>query len=257
MDRVQKIMPFLSYDSDPYIVTADGNLYWIIDAYTTSSYYPYSEPYEPEKSSTNYIRNSVKVVVDAYNGDTSYYLVDADDPLANTYAKIYPKLFKSFDQMPESLRAHVRYPNAMFNIQANVYKRYHMNDVRYSIREDLWEISGEVFGTKEVPMTPNYYIMKLPGEKKVEFINSIPYTPSGKRNMTGLLMARNDGENYGELILYQLPKDQIIYGPMQIESQIDQTPEAFKGIFTLEFSRIDLHSRKYVRHSDRGLAGLC
>lgn len=243
MDRVQKIMPFLSYDTDPYIVTADGKLYWIIDAYTTSSYYPYSEPYEPEKSNTNYIRNSVKVVVDAYNGDTSYYLVDSDDPLANTYAKIYPKLFKSFDQMPESLRAHVRYPNAMFNIQANVYKRYHMNDVKVFYQgEDLWEISGEVFGTKEVPMTPNYYIMKLPGEKKVEFINSIPYTPSGKRNMTGLLMARNDGENYGELILYQLPKDRIIYGPMQIESQIDQTPEISK-----EFSLWNSAGSTYIR----------
>jgi len=243
MGRVQKIMPFLQYDSDPYIVTADGKLYWIIDAYTTSSYYPYSEPFAPETSKMNYIRNSVKVVVDAYNGETYYYLVDDNDPIANTYAKIYPKLFKSFEQMPESLKAHIRYPNVMFNIQANVYKRYHMSDVKVFYQgEDLWEISSEIYGTQEVPMTPNYYIMKLPGEADVEFISSIPYTPSGKRNMTGLLMARNDGANYGELILYQLPKDKIIYGPMQIESQIDQTPEISK-----EFSLWNSAGSTYIR----------
>ena len=242
-ERVQKIMPFLEYDTDPYIVTADGKLYWIIDAYTTSSYYPYSEPFSPEKSTMNYIRNSVKVVIDAYNGETVYYLVNGEDPIATTYAKIYPKLFKSFDQMPESLQKHIRYPNVMFNIQANVYKRYHMKDVKIFYQgEDLWEISNEIFGTQEVPMTPQYYIMKLPGENNVEFINSIPYTPTGKRNMTGLLVARNDGDNYGELILYQFPKDRIIYGPMQIESQIDQHPEISK-----EFSLWNSAGSTYIR----------
>lgn len=243
MQRVQKIMPFLQYDTDPYIVTADGNLYWIIDAYTTSSYYPYSEPFDPTKSNMNYIRNSVKIVIDAYNGDTSYYLVNEEDPIAATYAKIYPMLFKSFDQMPESLKSHIRYPNVMFNIQANVYKRYHMKDVKIFYQgEDLWEISNEIFGTQEVPMTPQYYIMKLPGESTVEFINSIPYTPTGKRNMTGLLVARNDGEYYGELVLYQFPKDRIIYGPMQIESQIDQSPEISK-----EFSLWNSSGSTYIR----------
>lgn len=243
MERVHKIMPFLQYDTDPYIVTADGKLYWIIDAYTTSSYYPYSEPFDPTKSTMNYIRNSVKVVIDAYNGETVYYLVNEEDPIATTFMKIYPQLFKSFDQMPESLRAHIRYPNVMFNIQANVYKRYHMNDVKIFYQgEDLWEISNEIFGTKEVPMTPQYYIMKLPGESEVEFINSIPYTPTGKKNMTGLLVARNDGENYGELVLYQFPKDRIIYGPMQIESQIDQTPEISK-----EFSLWNSAGSTYIR----------
>ena len=233
MQRVQKIMPFLQYDSDPYIVTVDGKLYWIIDAYTASSYYPYSEPYDVQNSNVNYIRNSVKVVIDAYNGDASYYLVNSDDPLADTYAKIYPKLFKSIDQMPEGLKAHIRYPNLMFNIQADVYKRYHMNDVKVFYQgEDLWQISNEIYGTDETSMIPNYYIMKLPGEDKAEFINSIPYTPQGKRNMTGLLMARNDGEHYGQLVLFQLPKDKLIYGPMQIESQIDQHTEISKE-FTL------------------------
>ena len=243
LQRVQKIMPFLQYDNDPYIVTADGKLYWIIDAYTTSSFYPYSEPYDPTRSNMNYIRNSVKVVIDAYNGHVNYYMVDGDDPIINTYAKIYPVLFKSFDQMPESLQAHIRYPNAMFNIQANVYKRYHMNDVKVFYQgEDLWEISNEIFGTNEVPMTPTYYVMKLPGENDVEFINSIPYTPTGKRVLTGLLVARNDGEHYGELVLYQMPKDRFIDGPMQIESQIDQSPEISK-----EFSLWNSSGSTYIR----------
>ncbi|MDD4564746.1 MAG: UPF0182 family protein, partial [Eubacteriales bacterium] len=243
MERVQTIMPFLEYDTDPYIVTADGKLYWIIDAYTTSSYYPYSEPFNPMKSKTNYIRNSVKVVIDAYNGDTNYYLVNGDDPIATTYAKIYPKLFKNFEEMPGSLQVHIRYPNVLFNIQADVYQRYHMHDVRIFYQgEDLWEIANEIYGTQEAPMTPQYYIMKLPGEEDVEFINSIPYTPTGKRNMTALLVARNDGENYGELVLYQFPKDRITYGPMQIESQIDQHPEISK-----EFSLWNSSGSTYVR----------
>ncbi|MEA4987670.1 MAG: UPF0182 family protein [Anaerovorax sp.] len=221
-NRVQKIAPFLAYDKDPYIVTVDGKLYWILDAYTASSYYPYSEPFSDE-SRANYIRNSVKVVIDAYNGDANFYLVDDEDPIANTLAKIYPNLFKNFDQMPESLQSHIRYPNFLFNIQANVYKKYHMSDVNVFYQsEDLWAIANEVFGTEETPMEPTYYVMKIPGEDKVEFINSIPYTPNGKQNMTGLLMARNDGEKYGDLILYQLPKDRVIYGPRQIEAQIDQ-----------------------------------
>lgn len=220
--RVQKIAPFLAYDKDPYVVTVDGKLYWILDAYTASSYYPYSEPFS-EDSRANYIRNSVKVVIDAYNGDASFYLVNDEDPIADTLAKIYPKLFKSFDQMPEALQSHVRYPNFLFNIQANVYKKYHMSDVKVFYQsEDLWAIANEVFGTEEKKMEPTYYVMKIPGEDKVEFINSIPYTPNGKQNMTGLMMARNDGEHFGDLILYQLPKDRVIYGPRQIEAQIDQ-----------------------------------
>ncbi len=227
-ERVQKIAPFLQYDDNPYVVTVDGKLYWIIDAYTKSSYYPYSEPYtladgsiNPER--TNYIRNSVKVVIDAYNGDTNYYLVDDKDPIANTLTSIYPQLFKSADQMPQELRAHIRYPNFMFGIQGNVYKKYHMNDVKvFYQKEDLWAIATQIFGSDEVTMEPTYYIMKLPGETDVEFINSLPYTPNGKKNMTGLLVARNDGDHYGELVLYRLPKSKVVYGPMQVEGLIDQ-----------------------------------
>ncbi len=226
--RVKKIMPYLTYDTSPYMVTANGNLYWIYDAYTTTSRYPYSEPYS-EQSSTNYIRNSVKVVIDAYNGDTSYYVVDETDPIARTLQKIYPKLFKDFDEMDEGVKAHVRYPNKMFDIQATIYERYHMNDVNaFYQNEDIWSIANEIYGQEEQEMTPNYYILKLPGEKETEFVNSIPYTPKGKRNMTSLLIARNDGDNYGQLVLYKFPKSKAVYGPMQIEALIDQNPEISK-----------------------------
>ena len=241
-DRVQKIMPYLNY-SDPYIVTVEGKLYWIIDAYTTSSYYPYSEPYDKQQSSVNYVRNSVKIVVDAYNGDTDYYLVDDSDPVANTMKAIYPKLFKSGSEMPEDLRAHIRYPSTMLNIQASVYERYHVNDVKVFYQgEDVWSVSDEIYGTEEQAMQPQYYIMKLPGEKNVEFINSIPYTPKDKKNMTGLLIARNDGDSYGDLILYSLPKSNIVMGPMQVEAQIDQHTTISK-----EFSLWKQSGSKYSR----------
>ncbi len=224
-ERVREIMPYLEYDADPYMFTVDGKLYWIIDAYTYTNRYPYSEPYS-DNSSVNYIRNSVKVVIDAYNGTTDYYIVDDTDPIAQNFKKIYPDLFKDMDDMPESIQAHIRYPDTLLDIQAQVYQRYHMNDVNvFYQNEDLWEISGEIYGTKEQRMTPNYYIMKLPGEERAEFVNSIPFTPKDKRNLMGLFVARNDGENYGELILYQMPKSKTVYGPMQVEAQIDQNTE--------------------------------
>lgn len=241
-ERVETIAPFLSYDSDPYIVTVDGKLYWMMDAYTYSSYYPYSEPFSPE-TRVNYIRNSVKVVIDAYNGDASFYLVDETDPIANTLQKIYPKLFQDFDAMPEGLKKHIRYPNMLFSIQAGIYTKYHMSDVGVFYQsEDKWEISKETYGVDEVTMSPNYYIMKLPGENEVEFINSIPYTPAGKKNMTALLVARNDGEHYGSLVLYRLPKSKIIYGPMQVEGFIDQNTEISK-----EFSLWNSAGSSYTR----------
>jgi len=242
MKRVQTIMPYLSYDTDPYIVTIDGKLYWIIDAYTTSSYYPYSEPYAAN-TRINYIRNSVKVVIDAYNGTTTYYLVDDQDPIANTFMSIYPALFKPFNEMPDSVRAHIRYPNAMLDIQANVYKRYHMSNVKVFYQgEDLWDIGKEILGTTETVMEPNYYIMRLPGEEKAEFVNTIAYTPKDKKNMMSLLVARNDGDYYGKLVLYQFPKDKLIYGPMQIEAQIDQNTEISK-----EFSLWNSSGSSYIR----------
>ena len=230
--RVKTVMPYLSYENDPYMVVSEGRLFWILDAYTTSSLYPYSEPYT-EQATTNYIRNSVKVVIDAYNGTTDFYVVDDKDPIAMTYSKIYPTLFKSLDMMPEGLKEHIRYANTLFEIQANVYSKYHMEDVNVFYQsEDLWDIANEIYGTEKAKITPNYYIAKLPGESKAEFFNSVPFTPKSKQNMTALLVARNDGENYGELVLYQFPKSKTIYGTEQIEAQIDQNTEISKE-FTL------------------------
>ena len=243
IDRVRKIMPHLSYEADPYMVAVDGKLYWMMDAYTTSSYYPYSEPIDGNTGSTNYIRNSVKVVVDAYKGDTNFYVVDEKDPIATTFQKIYPTLFKSFDEMPEGLKSHIRYPNYLFEIQASVYAKYHMEDVNvFYQREDMWDIASEIYGMEKKQMTPNYYIAKLPGEQKAEFFNSIPFTPKSKQNMTALMVARNDGENYGQLVLYQFPKSRTIYGPEQIEAQIDQNTEISK-----EFSLWSSAGTKYRR----------
>jgi len=240
--RVKEIMPYLEYDTDPYMITADGKLYWIIDAYTHTSMYPYSEPYSSEHA-TNYIRNSVKVVIDAYNGDTDYYIVEENDPIAQTFKKIYPDLFKELKDMPEAIKAHIRYPNTLLNIQAQVYQRYHMNDVKvFYQNEDLWEIASEIYGTEEQKMTPNYYIMKLPGESSAEFVNTIPFTPKDKKNLMGLLVARSDGDNYGKLVVYQMPKSKTVYGPMQVEAQIDQNTEISK-----EFSLWNSSGTKYSR----------
>jgi uncharacterized membrane protein (UPF0182 family) len=230
VERVEKIMPYLAYEEDPYMTIIDGKLYWILDAYTTSDKYPYSEPYNAENSPTNYIRNSIKVVVDAYNGTVDFYIVDDNDPIAKTYQKIYPKLFKSADKIPDGLREHLRYPNAMFNIQASVYTKYHMDEVKvFYQKEDLWDIAHQIYGTEDVVMEPSYYIFNLPDtEEGAEFINMIPFTPKSKQNMTAIMMARNDGDNYGQLIVYTMPKNKTVYGPMQIEAQIDQNTEISK-----------------------------
>lgn len=244
MDRVTKLAPFLYYDADPYIVVSDsGALYWIIDAYTASNYYPYSKSFSlDEITSVNYIRNPVKVVVNAYDGSVDFYQV-SDEPIADTIGKIYPGLIKDISEMPEDLVKHIRYPDTLFAIQANIYQRYHMDDVAvFYQNEDRWSIATEVYGQEEKQMEPNYYIMKLPGEASEEFISSIPFTPNSKKNMTGLLIARSDGDNYGQLVLYRLPKDKVVYGPMQIESQIDQNTEISK-----EFSLWNSSGSKYTR----------
>lgn len=241
-ERAERIAPFLSYDDDPYIVTVDGKLYWILNAYTYSGNYPYSEPYQ-DGSGVNYIRNSVKVIIDAYNGDTDFYIVDENDPVVMTLAGIYPSLFKSYDEMPEGFRNHLQYPNALFNIQASVYEKYHMTDVDvYYQNEDLWQVSNEIYGQSEARMTANYFIMKLPGEETAEFVSALSYSPSGKSNMTAIFFARNDGDRYGELVLYKLPKDRIIYGPAQIEAQINQDTDISK-----EFSLWNNSGSSYSR----------
>lgn len=243
VERVRKIMPQLSYEDDPYMINVDGKLYWVVDAYTTSAYYPYSEPYSGEIGSTNYIRNSIKVVVDAYEGSVNYYIADEDDPIAKTFKKIYPSLFKDYSEMPENMRSHMRYPNTLFKIQAGVYSKYHMTDAKvFYQKEDMWDIAHQIYGTENVQMEPSYYIFKLPSEDKAEFMNMIPFTPKSKQNMTALMMARNDQENYGKLVVYTFPKNKTVYGPMQIEAQIDQNTEISK-----EFSLWNDSGSKYSR----------
>lgn len=228
-ERVSKIVPFLIYDDDPYIVIDNGKLYWIIDAYTYSGNYPYSEPYE--NTGINYIRNSVKVVVDAYNGDVNYYISDKSDPMIKVYSRIFPGLFKDLSSMPEGLRQHLRYPQFLFDIQANVYKNYHMSDPQvFYNKEDSWDIAKEKFTGKIEPQESQYIIMRLPGEAKEEYILMVPYTPATKDNMVAWLAARMDGNNYGKLVVYKFPKNSIVYGPMQMENMIDQDPTISKEL---------------------------
>lgn len=226
MQRVRTIAPFLTFDDDPYVVTVDGGIYWIIDAYTMSDKFPYSEPY---MNNINYIRNSIKVIINAYTGETNFYICDESDPIAQTYAKIYPDLLKPMSEIPEGFASHLQYPNALFNIQASVYQKYHMTDVAtFYQSEDLWAIAKDIFGQTETTMTSNFFIMKLPGEDSAEFVSTIPFTPNGKDNLTGILTARSDGEHYGQIVLYRMPKDRIIYGPAQIEAQINQDADISK-----------------------------
>ncbi|KXS44567.1 MAG: hypothetical protein AWU54_710 [Candidatus Frackibacter sp. T328-2] len=220
-ERINRIAPFLRYDRDPYLVlNKDGKLYWIQDAYTTTNMYPYSEPYN---GAFNYIRNSVKIVVDAYTGEVNYYMVDDSDPLLKTYNKIFPKLFKPFSQMPDGLKKHIRYPEDIFKVQAKLYEMYHMeNPVVFYNNEDLWNIPNEKFAGSSIQMQPYYTIMRLPDENKSEFILMLPFTPARKNNMVSWLAAKSDGKDYGKLVLYEFSKQELTYGPMQIEARIDQ-----------------------------------
>jgi hypothetical protein len=221
--RISKITPFLALDNDPYLVIANGRLFWIQDAYTVSGNFPYSEKH----GSINYIRNSVKIVVDAYNGDVKYYITDTSDPLIITYAKIFPKQFKRFESMPPQLKEHIRYPEDLFKIQSAIYSTYHMDDptVFYN-KEDAWQTPYEIYGVgQQVKVEPYYVILKLPGEPKEEFVLMSQFTPIRKDNMISWMAARSDGDNYGKLILYKFPKDKLVYGPLQIEAKFDQDSE--------------------------------
>lgn len=226
-ERVKKIAPFIEYDTDPYIVINqdDGNLYWIIDGYTISDKYPYSKPFGQD-SKINYIRNSVKVVVNAYDGDAKFYIFDDTDPIINTYSKIFPDLFLDKAKMPGGLMEHTRYPNTLFNIQAEIYKTYHVdNPMVFYNEEDLWDIAQEKYMERVGYVDPIYQMFKLPGEEDVEFLLTVPYTPKTKPNMTSLFVARNDGDEYGKLYIYNFPKGKTIDGPMMIESRIDQNTD--------------------------------
>ncbi len=226
-DRDATIAPFLAYDSDPYLVVGDdGHLYWIHDAYTTTDMFPYSQPIaERGRGGINYIRNSVKVVIDAYTGKVSYYVTDPNDPLVETYEKIFPTLFKPISEMPGFLKKHIRYPMDMFIVQAQMYATYHMTDPQvFYNREDLWSIPQEIYRNSQQSILPYYIIMRLPGTKSEEFILMLPLTPSNKNNMVAWMCARCDGKDYGQLLIYTLSKEKLIYGPMQIEARINQQP---------------------------------
>jgi uncharacterized membrane protein (UPF0182 family) len=234
-DRIHTIAPFLRLDHDPYIVVSGGRLYWIQDAYTTSSWFPYAPP--APGTNINYIRNSVKIVVDAYNGSVEFYDVDPKDPVLATYRRIFPGLFKPLSAMPPGLRKHIRYPEDLFLIQAEMYRAYHMNtpEVFYN-REDLWQFPrqtssvGGVAAAGNTPMAPYYMIMRLPEETKPEFFLMEPMVPNRRENMIAWLAAGCDPPDYGKLIVYEFPKEKQVYGPFQIEARINQNTKISQQI---------------------------
>ena len=220
--RIRRVAPFLLLDQDPYLVIADGKLYWMQDAYTYTDSYPFGEPYS---EGLNYIRNSVKVVVDAYNGTTTFYVTDANEPIIKAYSGIFPALFRPIDQMPASIRAHVRYPETLFNVQAAMYSTYHMTDPQvFYNKEDLWAIPNDMSGDQAQPMEPYYVIMRLPGETKEEFMLMLPFTPAKRQNMVAWMSAKSDGADYGKRLVYRFPKDKLVYGPEQIHARLNQDP---------------------------------
>ncbi len=239
LDRVKTLAPFLTWDADPYIVIGDdGRLFWMLDAFTTSDSYPYSSHYPLGDNTVNYMRNSVKVAIDAYNGTTTFYVFDPQDPILAAWRRIFPSLFRDASAMPADLRKHVRYPQLLLEEQAAVYGLYHMSDpeVFYN-REDLWTVASELgmgdSGEQQTQtMEPNYVLMKLPGEPAAEFVEILPFTPANRNNLIGWIAGRSDGANYGTSIVYDFPKTKLIDGPMQIEARIDQNAQ-LSGQLTL------------------------
>jgi len=240
-ERVATLAPFLTFDQDPYIVVGDdGRLSWVMDAFTTSDSYPYSKHTDlDDGSSINYMRNSVKAVIDAYNGTTTFYVFDNNDPVLAAYRRIFPSLFQDASLMPADLRRHVRYPEKLFKLQAEVYGLYHMTDPAvFFNREDLWTVATESTGQNSdgqqapVPMEPNFVLMKLPGETGEEFVEILPFTPAKRNNLIGWIAGRSDGANYGTSVVYDFPKTKLVDGPQQIESRIDQNAQ-LSGQLTL------------------------
>ncbi len=249
LSRVRALAPFLNWDADPYIVIGDsGHLYWMLDAFTTSASYPDSASYPLGDSTVNYMRNSVKVVVDAYTGATTFYVFDPRDPIVAAWRSIFPSLFRDASAMPSDLRRHVRYPQLLLEEQAAVYGLYHMSDpeVFYN-REDLWTVASELglsdTGDQQTQvMEPNYVLMKLPGESSAEFIEILPFTPANRNNLIGWFAGRSDGVHYGTAIVYDFPKTKLVDGPMQIEARIDQNA-ALSGQLTL-WNQQGSHTRR-------------
>ena len=235
IDRVDELAPYLNFDSDPYIVVVDGKLYWIIDAYTTASTYPYAQTSSFDGNDINYIRNSVKVVINAYDGTTTFYVVDPRDPLIKAYSAAFPAQYVSIDAMPAGLRAHVRVPVDYFNTQVQIWATYHITDPKvFFSREDVWDIptASTSPGATGTQVEPYYVLFRLPGEKSPEFLLIMPYTPLNRQNLVSWLAVRSDGSHYGQYIDYVLPKDKNIYGPQQVANRINQDPNVSRD-FTL------------------------
>lgn len=223
MRRARQITPFFFYDSDPYAVVSEGRVFWVMDGYTWTDRYPYSQPM---RGAFNYIRNSVKVVVDAYNGTMDFYRADDQDPVIQMYDRLFPGLLKPLSEMPPDLRSHMRYPQDLFEVQSHIYARFHMGNAQvFYNQEDLWTTPNEIAEGGEQPMQPYYTVMRLPGEKDEEYILMQPFTPSKKSNLIAWMAARSDGDHYGELLVFRFPKERLVYGPMQIEARIDQDPQ--------------------------------
>jgi uncharacterized protein len=235
VDRVSEIAPFLTLDGDPYIVVVNGRLYWIMDAYTTGDTYPYAQTSSFQSNDINYIRNSVKVVVDAYEGTVDFYIVDPKDPIINAYAATFPTMFKPIDAMPAAMRAHLRVPVDFFNVQVGIYATYHITDPKvFFAREDVWAIptASSSPGAAGAQVTPYYVLFRLPGQQNPEFLLIMPFTPLGKDNMVSWLAARSDGSNYGQYVAYILPKDKVIFGPQQVANRINENTAVSRD-FTL------------------------
>jgi uncharacterized membrane protein (UPF0182 family) len=232
-DIVNGVAPFLTYDKDAYVVVSnEGRLFWILDAFTESDYFPYSTHHDVAGNSLNYIRNSVKVVIDAYNGTANFYVFDNQDPIINAYSRVFPNLFQDASRMPADLRAHVRYPETLVRAQGEVYSLYHTQNPKvFFQREDVWSIAQQITVTADnkkqsEAIDPYYVMMQLPGEQqKNEFVLILPFTPASRNNMIGWMAGRSDGENYGKLVAYNFPKSRLIDGPVQIEARIDQNAQ--------------------------------
>lgn len=222
-ERVEALAPFLTYDKDPYLVIRDdGSLVWMWDAYTSTDRFPYSQPHGDR---TNYIRNPIKVVINAYDGRVTFYQVDSTDPLANAWGKVFKGLFTPGDQMPEDLRRHMRYPEDLYSVQADVLTIYHMKDPQiFYNKEDVWEIPTEIYRKEEIPVVPYYEVLVLPGETEPEFALLQPFAPLSKNNLASLLVARQDGADYGKLVVIDFPKDKLVFGPSQVEARITNDP---------------------------------
>jgi uncharacterized membrane protein (UPF0182 family) len=222
-ERVSMIAPFLQLDRDPYLVLSRGRLYWVQDAYTVSDRFPYSEPYGNWFQKLNYIRNSVKVVVDAYEGSVSFYVADPLDPVLAVYRRAFPGVFKELKDLSEDLRKHLRYPEDLFEVQADMYRAYHMTDPQvFYNREDLWAFSQEKYAGEATKMVPYYILMRLPDTHELQYLLMTPFTPQSRDNMIAWMCAKCDFPEYGQVLVYQLPKERLTYGPIQVEAMIDQ-----------------------------------